>query len=192
MTAVTLCTGTRILSCVAVALLFVSGPARSADATSDKRYPLPGQGYFQVKAPASWKDELRQPSKPVPPTILFGPGRGTAFALLVTPIWRPRPDIPLPAKAELRQRIERAAESARSQAVEKRIDVVEFQGSSGPGFYFSATDKAPKPGEYKHMTQGMLTVAELLVTFTILTNDGRDAIVRDALQMLKSASHASR
>jgi hypothetical protein len=180
------------LSCIAVAFLLAASPACPADATSDRRYPLPERGYLQVQAPASWKDERRQPSEPVPPTILFGPGRGTSFAVLLTPIWRPRPDVPLPAKAELRQRVERAAESIRPQAVEKRIDVVEFQGSSGPGFYFSATDKAPKPGEYKFMTQGILSVAELLVTFTILTNDGRDAIVRDALEMLKSASHASK
>jgi hypothetical protein len=65
---------------------------------------------------------------------------------------------------------------------------VEFQGRSGPGFYFSATDRAPKPGEYKFLTQGIVRVGELSVTFTILTNDGQEAVVKQALEALKGAS----
>ena len=45
--------GAMTLSCVAVALLLASGPARTAESTSDRRYSLPERGYFQVKAPAS-------------------------------------------------------------------------------------------------------------------------------------------
>jgi hypothetical protein len=58
----------------------------------------------------------------------------------------------------------------------------------GPGFYFSATDRAPKPDEYKFLTQGVVRVGELSVTFTILTNDGQDAVVKQALDALKSAT----
>jgi hypothetical protein len=73
--------------------------------------------------------------------------------------------------------------------VETNIGVIEFAGSSGPGFYFSVTDRAPKPDEYKFMTQGMLKVSDLVMTFTILTNDGQEQIARDALAMLRSAIH---
>ncbi|HEY7676568.1 MAG TPA: hypothetical protein VIG69_05830, partial [Candidatus Methylomirabilis sp.] len=69
------------------------------------------------------------------------------------------------------------------------IEVRELQGVAARGYYFSATDRAPKPGEYKFMTQGMLRVGSLLVTFTILTNDGQGNIVADALAMLRSARH---
>ena len=39
------------------------------------------------------------------------------------------------------------------------------------------------------MTQGMLKVSDLVVTFTILTNDGQEQVPRDALSMLTSAVH---
>jgi hypothetical protein len=57
-----------------------------------------------------------------------------------------------------------------------------------PGFYFAATDRAPKPDEYKFLTQGVVRVGELSVTFTILTNDGQDAVVKQALDALKGAT----
>jgi hypothetical protein len=51
------------------------------------------------------------------------------------------------------------------------------------------TDKAPNPGEYKYLTQGMLRVSELVVSFSILTNDGQEQVREDALALLKSAVH---
>jgi hypothetical protein len=72
------------------------------------------------------------------------------------------------------------------------IKVNEFAGTAGPGFYFFATDAAPGPGGYKFMNRGMLKVGDLAVTFTILTNEGQDGIVRAALEMLKSAVHVPR
>jgi len=42
-----------------------------------------------------------------------------------------------------------AAQSALSQAVEKSLPVQELRGGNAQGSYFSATDRAPKPGEFK-------------------------------------------
>jgi hypothetical protein len=39
------------------------------------------------------------------------------------------------------------------------------------------------------MTQGMLGLGEVRVTFTILTNDGHEAADKAALAMLRAARH---
>lgn len=142
-----------------------------------------------MDVPVTWGDELRQPQGAMPPTITFRPREGKLFDVLVTPIWRARADVPVATKDAMRASVQKAADDAKAQAVEKTLPLVEFAGSSGPGFYFSATDKAPNPGEYKYMTQGMLKVSELTVTFTILTNDGQEQVTQNALGMLKSAVH---
>jgi hypothetical protein len=172
-----------------VVLLVGLSNALAGEGNTGRRYPLPQRGFFQMKVPTSWRDQHRQPSQPLPPTIAFRPGKGKPFDVLVTPIWRARADVPSPTKDTLRRQVERTIESVKSQAVEKDLTAVEFQGASGPGFYFSATDPAPKPGEYRFMTQGILRVNELTVTFTILTNDGQEQVVQDALAMLQSAVH---
>ena len=77
-------------------------------------------------------------------------------------------------------------------AVEKDIKLVEFKGASGPGFYFFATDSAPRPGEFTYMTRGVLAVGELSVMFTVLTNKGQDNEIEAGLAMLRSAVHDQR
>ncbi len=177
-----------ILGLVAL-LLCPLAASFAADASATKKYALPQKGSFEMQVPSVWNDELSQPQGAVPPTITFRPRDGNGFGVLVTPIWRARADLPVATKDAIKQGVQRAADEAKKQAVEKTIPVVEFAGSSGPGFYFSATDKAPNPGEYKYLTQGLLNVGELTVTFSILTNDGPEQVTQEALNMLKSAVH---
>jgi hypothetical protein len=178
-----------ILSDFVKAISIMPVATEKTEKTNDRRYPLPDHGFFQMKVPTSWKDELRQPRDRLPPTIVLQPASGDRFQVLITPIWLAGKDVPLPSGEAIRQQVQRAAESAKSQAVEETLKVMELQGSSGRGYYFSATDKAPKPGEYKFMTQGIMRVGELIATFTIHTNDSQKEVVNDALTMLKSAIH---
>src|SRR6188472_714513 len=131
----------RILSLVAV-LLFAAAPAFAADKITQKRYPLPEQrGTFLLSAPASWKDEVDQPPQAVPPTIVFGPAAaGKPFQILITPIWKPSPDLPTPTKDALREQVRRDAEGLKSDRIANEIKVVELQGKGGPGFYYAAVD----------------------------------------------------
>ena len=173
-----------------VALLFcliATGAIAQTD-TAERRFALPEHGNFVITVPRDWKDQVRQPPDRLPPTIVFGPGSGRPFHVVMTPIWPPTKEHALPARDQVRAAIERGAQEASSQAVEKELRVLELQGRSGAGFYFTATDRAPKPGEYKFLTQGSILVGKLVVNFTILTNDGQEAVVKQALDALKNAA----
>jgi len=163
--------------------------ATQAEETTVRRYQLPDHGSIQLKIPVSWKDELRQPPHGLPPTIVFKPGIGKPFEILITPIWPASKEKQPMSSEKLKQLVQQEAERAKSQAVEKTVPTQELRGSSGMGYYFSVTDRAPGPEEYKFMTQGMIRVGNLTVTFTILTNDGQEKVVTDALSMLKIAVH---
>jgi hypothetical protein len=41
----------------------------------------------------------------------------------------------------------------------------DLKGVTGLGFYFFATDRAPGPGEYKYLTQGIVRVGEISLAF---------------------------
>jgi hypothetical protein len=159
-----------------------------AEQTSVRSYPLPDHGTFQLQVPVGWADQMQQPPRRLPPTIKFRQKEGAAFEVLLTPLWAMNGNA-LPSVQNVRQIVSQSAEGAKTQSVEKTISVVEVKGSSGMGFFFSATDRAPKAGEYKFLTQGIILVGELMVTFTVLTNDNQTDIVADALAMLKSAVH---
>ncbi len=159
----------------------------TALAASERRIALTDRGFMTLTIPDGWVDQVRQPDPRLPPTISIWSASGPPFEILVTPIWPARDDGPKPTLEAIRAAVRVAAEAAKSQAVEQEIAVRDLSGPETFGAYFSVTDRAPNPGEYKYMTQGMLGLADLRVTFTILTNDGQERVAPQALDMLKGA-----
>jgi hypothetical protein len=76
------------------------------------------------------------------------------------------------------------------QAVEKAVTIQELRGKQTVGYYYSLTDRAPPPGEYKYITQGELLVGELLTTFTILHQDAMLPDKKLALAMFADAIYS--
>ena len=180
----------HFLTCLMTVLFFHAATAALAEETGVRQFPLPGHGSLQLDVPASWKDDVEQPPNQLPPTIRFEPKSGTPFEVVITPSWPPKKDTSPPSAEEMKRQVRLAAERVRPEAVEETIDLLELKGASGPGYYFSVTDRAPKPDEYRFMTEGVIRVGDLMVTFTILSNDGQSHIVSDALAMLKGAVHS--
>lgn len=158
--------------------------------TADRSYALAEHGSLQLKVPSVWKEDIQQEPDRLLPTIVFTPTAEPPFGFVLTPIWPTEKDAPNPDRKALQQLVRDAAQAVKSLAVEKTIEVIEFEGTSGVGYYFSVTDPMPKPGEYKHLTQGIIPVGILMVPFSIFTNDGQQGIVTEALTVLKSATHS--
>jgi hypothetical protein len=118
-----------------------------------------------MDVPLSWSDQVQKPPNRLPPTIAFKQSTGAPFYILITPLWQIGNAIPAMAPLAMKKKVTAAADNAQAQAVESTIEIKELVGASGVGYYFSATDRAPKPGEYKFITQGMIRVGQVTVTF---------------------------
>jgi len=180
-----------LLIWVVILLVGFAFIAAAAEKTSDRRYTLPNHGVLQMKVPASWKEEVKQQSDNLPPTIALTPASGDQFKIFISPFWKESEDAPDINDYMVHRMVQRAADTNQPNAVEKTLKLIFLEGSSGRGYYFSATDKAPEKGGYKFLTQGILLVDELTVTFTILTNDAKKEVESAALEMLKSAIKVS-
>lgn len=170
-------------------LVLITASIVHAEETATKIYTLPNHGNLQLSVPRLWKDDLRQPPKNLPPVIVFTHQNGSSFQVLLTPVFSVQKDIAMPTASKVKAAVASKVEQIKSQAVESNIIIRELKGPEIEGYYFSATDKSPKPGEYKYMTQGIFLVGDLAPTFTILTNDGGEKIIDDSISMLKSAVH---
>lgn len=175
-------------SCSMVVLLLCASCAL-ADEAGTRSYPLPGHGALQLAVPKSWREEVRQPPGGEPPTLTFRPASGAAFQIMVTPIYPPLPGMPMPDLAGVKADMEKAAAEAAPHAVEKRIALRDIRGPHAAGYYFSATDKAPAPGEYRLMTQAEVLAGGVVPVMTVLTSDDSGAVQAQALEMIKSARH---
>lgn len=169
-------------------VVFIAGSAlANAGEVETRAFRIPDHGSLQLKVPASWQSVISQPPGGLPPTIGFGSATGPSFRVMLTPFWNAQDGSAISEPAELKRQIAEIITAVRSQAVETDIPIMKIDGRSTLGYYFSATDKAPKPGEYKYLTQGVVRLGALVITFTSLSNDGDGNIAGETLEMLASA-----
>ena len=125
-------------------------------AASSRTFELPDHGALSLEVPGDWKDRLQQPPNRLPPTIALTPRDGAKFVVLITVVWPVAPVTIMSDQPTIRSEVAAAAKSAESHSVEHILQLQKLTGPNARGFYFSATDRAPKPGEYKYLTQGTL------------------------------------
>jgi len=179
----------HVAACLAAAAALLLAPSAVAEDTFGRLYPVHGQEKLKLEVPVSWFHEIRQDSAGAPPTILFKTKSPDSFLVLLTPIDPSRETVAAASDASIRRQVEDSARKAEPSSVEKKLEVMEIRGASGRGYYFFATDPSPRPGTWKYMTQGILRIGELAVSFTILTNEGQNGVINDALRMLRNAKH---
>jgi hypothetical protein len=176
-------------SCLKIFLLpvvLLTGVAL-ADAPA-QHFVLPGHGSLDLAVPDSWRATLHQPPDRLPPTVTLVPGSGEPFQILITVVWPIPPRTQLSNLAEIREEVAGAASQASPESVEKVLPLKELKGGGNQGYFFRATDRAPKPGEFKYLTQGIMRAGEVNLAFTILTNDSGEPVVAAALDMLRTAA----
>ena len=166
--------------CLAAALLATCVASFAADV----RIPLSIGGALVLPVPEGWRSSARP--GPVP-TLSLSPTSGARFQVLVSPLVSRDGRMGPSSPERLRQVVVSSRDNAMAQAVEKSISIQDLKGPHANGTYFSATDRAPQPGEFKYMTQGAMSVSGLPVTFTVLTNDDSKSSESVALRMLRDA-----
>ena len=172
-----------------IGVLVLLAAHAAASASSPHVFELPGHGALALLMPEGWAAKVRQPPNRLPPTIIMRPLADAAGELIVTVVWPVGSAVRIPDEVQLHSEVGEAAKHAALQSVERILPIREITGADGRGFYFAATDRAPKPGEYKYLKQGILRVGAIALAFTVLTNEGEDAVVRSALEVLRTAAH---
>lgn len=147
-----------------------------------RSYDLAQHGVLQLSVPNNWDDQMLRRERGLP-AILLTPGHGGSFSVQITPLFDAIP----PDAAALKSKVTKAAEDLQTQVAETTILIQEIKGTNGTGYYYSVTDRIPKPDEFKYMTKGLLPAGDLVLAFTILSNDGAESAVEIALKLLKES-----
>ncbi|MGH8134939.1 MAG: hypothetical protein ACRER4_01230 [Steroidobacteraceae bacterium] len=178
-----------VIAMTALLALLGAQSAVLAQESRPRSYELPNVGVFELTVPSAWIDSVDQPVDGGPPTIELKPATGPAFEIYLSPNWPNAPDETVPDAETLREQVRAEAGRMTGEMVGQNPEIRRLQGASGVGYYFVAADPSLQPEEFRYMNQGLLQVGDLTVTFTILTNEGQEAVIEEALAMLKSAIH---
>jgi hypothetical protein len=166
-------------------LLCVATLVSATEQTTLRRLAIPNRGQLELSAPASWSDESETIQGNIP-TITFHPKTGPGFEILVSVIAGPK-GTDYNSNTNVRKHIERDGQNLLPTAMESKLVIKEIAGQTGTGYYYTFTDRAPKPGEYEYMTQGGIGVGDLLLSFTILSHEKEGKVLQGALTMLAGA-----
>jgi hypothetical protein len=154
---------------------------------SVRKYPIPDHGILELNVLPSWKDNIHKPQKDLFPTIIFTPAKGNDFQVLITVIWSKTGEQDFNSPVKIRTLVEQDGQNILTKAVETKLVVQQMRGVNNIGYFFSLTDKAPNPGEFRYMTRGGIAVGNLLLNATILYRVKDSESVKDALSMLREA-----
>jgi hypothetical protein len=161
-------------------------------AASSSHISLPGGDELWLTVPATWNQKFESPQKNMPAGVLLTPHDGASFNVLLTPLSGTPLAPAMTDENKLRTIVTVAARNALAKSVEMTIPVHDLTGPDVHGFYFLATDRAPPPGEWKYLTQGVINIDGAPFAFSILTNDGGEAIAKSALELIRNASYHTR
>jgi hypothetical protein len=162
--------------------------AAAQDAPQARSYPVSGHGSVKVLVPADWTEHVKNGEAGMPPTIELT-AQGGDVMLLITPLWSPKGDPRFNSAQNIRTAIERSAKSVQHTAVEKELVIRAIGTVDGRGYFFWATDRAPKAGEYEFMANGGVPAGKLLLSFTVLSHAEPPKGIEEALEIVKSASN---
>jgi hypothetical protein len=104
------------------------------------------------------------------------------------PLWSPEEDPQFTSEPYIKAAVERSAASIQPSSDEKLV-LRHIKTATGPGHYFRATDRAPAEGEFKYMASGVVPAGRLLLSFTVLSHDGKPTAMDGALEIVRSAAH---
>jgi hypothetical protein len=170
---------------VAAAASCLAGLALAA--APGQGFPVPDHGTVTMPVPADWRSDLNQPPGNQPPTVLLKPRSGPPFQMFVALLWPIGAPIKQVTDDLLKQMTTLAAQSAEAQSVEGKLEPRVINGAQGSGYYFKATNKVLRPGEFKYLTQGVLQCGSVTLGFTIMSNEGQEATLKTAMDILTGA-----
>jgi TPR repeat protein len=178
----------RVIRCFWVACALVCAiRAHAQSNVTERRYPIGERGSLVMMVPADWREQVKRRDEKTPFTVRYQQKTGAPFDVLVTPIWSMKAGDKVPTQEQLKRDVQSAADKLRPRAVETTIAANELLGVAAKGYYIKLTDRAPKKGEFTYLAQGMLGLGDVLILFTVLTNEGQQAVVDQAFSMLRSA-----
>jgi hypothetical protein len=152
-----------------------------------RKYPIPEHGTLELNVPTPWKAEVHKTRENMPPTLIFSPAKGNDFQVTISVLWGKTGDQDLNSREKARTFVEKDGQKLLPKTAEGKIVLQEIKGVSHSGYYYSVTDKAPDPGEYRYMTRGAIGVGSLFLNFTTLHRVKDSQAVRDALSILREA-----
>ena len=167
---------------IGMALVFAAACVSQAAAPQVKVLKV-GETSISLSWDASW--QVGQLGSEAPPnSAQFQAANAHDMVVLLTA--QPKPSADADADDFVKFVIDKAIEEFQPLAVEKKLEPRAFSNGGVRGQIVCATDRAPKPEEYKYVCQGIATNDVVALVFTVLYNEPGKAQAEKATRSLEA------
>ncbi len=166
--------------------------ADTGEETTRRYYPVPEHGELVLNVPSDWEVTYVETGKVSPPVITFfrkDVNKQELFQLNLSILWDDGFERNILDPEHIRQLVEDTGKNALAGAEQSELSLLPLAGEMGSGYFFNLADAEAKAGEYRYLTQGALSVGELLVVFSLFTHQPDDHFLHKSLQMIQTATH---
>jgi hypothetical protein len=165
--------------------LALAGFASAADkpASAEKRFALPAGESLVIKWNATWTEASPPAGSPVGSVAFNGPD-AAKMRVLILPL-PPNPNF-TGDTGNLRILMRNMVRELEESGGEVNPDQLAIEGQNVRGFYVKGIDHKPKPGEFRFIYAGPLSINSRAYVFQILWNAGGEAAANAALAALRT------
>lgn len=162
-----------------------------AQGVETREYKIPKRPSLVLRVPSAWREEIEKKGGKSPITITLSDPTHPQWIFLVSAVWKPsNPTETFPGPF-VQETVKSSKTRALETSAETDVQVQQINGPTASGAYFSVTDKkaTPEPDDdYRYMTQGMVSLGVVALTFTLLSDSNDPGLVTQSLEIIKGAS----
>lgn len=161
-------------------------------AIDNEIFDIPGHGEISMDVPRVWNYNFTKTDENQPPIVTFyvlDNEDEEIFQLNMSVLWDDGFSRDITSLNFIRSLVEKTGKDILPLSDETELILNEFAGSNGTGFFFDLSDSNASKGEYRYLTQGAVSLGEVILIFSLFSND-KDSLLRDAmLRTVMSAKH---
>lgn len=167
-----------------------------ADYDIDKEvFEIPGYGELSIEVPRIWNYNFTKSDSYTPPLITFyvlDDSEKEIFQLNLSVFWDDGYSRDVTSDDYIRSLVSEAGDNTLRYSDEDELRLETIKSQAGEGYFFNLSDSSAGADEYRYLTQGALSVGDVLLVFSLFSND-EEGVLRDAMfRSLKTAKHSLR
>ena len=163
--------------------------------TESESFSIPGNGELIMDVPKVWNYNFTVPGNNQPPIITFynlDKDKEEIYQLNLSVLWDNSFGRNILSPKYIYSLVEKTGKQALIYSDQSELILEEITGQNGIGYWFNLSDSTAGSGEYKYLTQGALAVGELLLIFSLFSNENESILQEALLKIIMSAQHQYR
>jgi hypothetical protein len=160
--------------------------------TESESFLIPGHGELIMDVPKVWNYNFTIPGNNQPPIITFynlDKDKEEIYQLNLSVLWDNGFGRNILSPKYIYSLVEKTGKEALIGSDQSELILEKITGLNGTGYWFNLSDSTADSGEYKFLTQGALAVGELLLIFSLFSNDNESILQEALLRIIMGAQH---